>query len=142
MEKKILVLSFIMFCWKNSKTGIFYWSLFVYCSAGISLKCSLLDGLYVFPNHCVYQMGYHKEDYFHLLFFNVFIDVLSVWLRSVSVVCYIGDTCMSHMTDIAAQFINEKELVSNMKKTKCKYDNPANKIILPEYYYNIIFCCV
>ena len=53
---------------KNSKPGICHWSLFVYYSTGISSKSSLLDGLHVFLNHFVYQMGYGKEEYFHLPF--------------------------------------------------------------------------
>ena len=76
-------------------------------------------------------MGYGKERYFHLPFSNVFVDELSVWIGTVSVGCCIGDTCMNHiiyaddtallapspaalqkLLDIAAQFINEKELVA------------------------------
>ena len=88
-------------------------------------------------------MVYNKEEYFHLLFFNVFVDKLSVWLRPVSVGCYIGDTYMYHiiyaddaallapspaalqkLLDIAAQFINDRELVANMRKTKCMVIKP------------------
>ena len=82
--------------------------------------------------------GVRQGGIFSPAFFNVFVDEVSVWLRTVSVGCYTGDTCMNHiiyaddtallalspaalqkLLDIAAQFINERELVANMKKTKC-----------------------
>ena len=90
-------------------------------------------------------------------FFNVFVDELSVCLRSVSVGCYIGETCMNHiiyaddtallapspaalqkLIDIAAGFINERELVVNMKKTKCMTIKPkCDKVLhVPTFYMN------
>ena len=90
-------------------------------------------------------------------FFNVFVDELSVWLRTVSVGCYIGDTCMNHiiyaddtallapspaalqkLLDIAAQFINENKLVANMKKTKCMAIRPKcdKALYVPIFYLN------
>ena len=90
-------------------------------------------------------------------FFNVFVDELRACLRSVSVGCYIGETCMNHiiyaddtallapspaalqkLIDIAAGFINERELVVNMKKTKCMTIKPkCDKVLhVPTVYMN------
>ena len=91
-------------------------------------------------------------------FFYVFVDELSVWLRPVSIGCYIGEICRSHiiyagdtallapspvalqqLLVIAAQFINDRELVASMKKTICMTIKPKcdKALYVPTFFKNL-----
>ena len=130
---KKLVLSFIYIFEKLKKQeyAIGHYSFFVRCASCISEPFCVSNGL-------------RQGGILSPVFFSVFVDELSVWLRSVSVECCIGDTCMNHiiyvydtvllapspaalqkLLDIAAQFINDRELVANMKKNKCMTIKPS-----------------
>ena len=136
---KVMVRVDHLMVFENPTLGInilCHWPLSVYNSTGTSpFSVRWASCLSDHEPFCV-SNGVWQGGILSPAFFSVFGDDLSVCLWSVSVGCYMGETCMNHviyaddttllapsptarqnLIDITAGFI-KRELVVNMKKTK------------------------